>query len=169
MKSTPCTSRTWPPAGHRPALRRLRRQHDLGQRQPDAVLRRAGRHPPPWHLCRYPLGGDVPPTVFDEPDGRFFLHCYRTSSERQLVLLLGSKTTSEAWVLDAEQPQAPFTCLAPRSKAMSTMSTMASSMASGPGSSAATRRHQLRPVPGARHTGPSRERLAGAGGTPRCE
>ncbi|MBX4421525.1 oligopeptidase B, partial [Mycobacterium tuberculosis] len=43
-----------------------------------------------------------------------FLHCYRTSSECQLVLLLNSKTTSEAWVLDAETPQAPFTCLAPR-------------------------------------------------------
>jgi oligopeptidase B len=54
--------------------------------------------------------------VFEEPDGRFFLHCYRTSSERQLVLLLNSKTTSEAWVLDAETPQADFTCLAPRSE-----------------------------------------------------
>ncbi|MGE8393244.1 MAG: prolyl oligopeptidase family serine peptidase, partial [Pseudomonas sp.] len=44
----------------------------------------------------------------------FFLHCYRASSERQLILLLNSKTTSEAWVLDAEHPEQAFTCLAPR-------------------------------------------------------
>ncbi|MCP3791697.1 S9 family peptidase [Pseudomonas sp. N2-11] len=68
----------------------------------------------PWRLYRHTLGQDGAQRVFEEPDGRFFLHCYRTSSERQLVLLLNSKTTSEAWVLDAATPQAPFTCLAPR-------------------------------------------------------
>ena len=68
----------------------------------------------PWRLRRYTLGEDDAQTVFEEPDGRFFLHCYRTSSEQQLVLLLNSKTTSEAWVLDALTPQAAFTCLAPR-------------------------------------------------------
>lgn len=68
----------------------------------------------PWRLYRHTLGQDGAERVFEEPDGRFFLHCYRTSSERQLVLLLNSKTTSEAWVLDAATPQAPFTCLAPR-------------------------------------------------------
>ena len=47
-------------------------------------------------------------------DGRFFLSCHRASSERQLILLLSSKTTSEAWVLDAAQPQAEFRCLARR-------------------------------------------------------
>ncbi|HKS15311.1 MAG TPA: S9 family peptidase [Pseudomonas sp.] len=68
----------------------------------------------PWRLMRHRLGQDGADLVFEEPDGRFFLHCYRASSERQLVLLLNSKTTSEAWVLDAETPQAEFTCLAPR-------------------------------------------------------
>ncbi|WP_049695586.1 S9 family peptidase [Pseudomonas fulva] len=68
----------------------------------------------PWRLYRHTLGQDGAQRVFEEPDGRFFLHCYRTSSERQLVLLLNSKTTNEAWVLDAATPQAPFTCLAPR-------------------------------------------------------
>jgi len=68
----------------------------------------------PWRLYRHTLGQDGAQRVFEEPDGRFFLHCYRTSSERQLVLLLNSKTTSEAWVLDAATPRAPFTCLAPR-------------------------------------------------------
>lgn len=68
----------------------------------------------PWRLRRHTLGQTDASTVFEEPDGRFFLHCYRASSERQLVLLLNSKTTSEAWVLDAATPQADFTCLAPR-------------------------------------------------------
>ncbi|ANC02358.1 peptidase S9 [Pseudomonas putida] len=68
----------------------------------------------PWRLRRHTSGETDASTVFEEPDGRFFLHCYRASSERQLVLLLNSKTTSEAWVLDAATPQADFTCLAPR-------------------------------------------------------
>ncbi|UVL85425.1 S9 family peptidase [Pseudomonas sp. B21-028] len=68
----------------------------------------------PHKLWRYRLDGTAAEEVFHEPDGRFFLHCYRSSSERQLILSLGSKTTSEVWVLDAAQPQQPFTCLAPR-------------------------------------------------------
>ncbi|MFQ6555128.1 S9 family peptidase [Pseudomonas sp. Lb2C1-1] len=68
----------------------------------------------PHKLWRYRLDGTAAEEVFHEPDGRFFLHCYRSSSEKQLILSLGSKTTSEIWVLDAAQPQQPFTCLAPR-------------------------------------------------------
>jgi len=68
----------------------------------------------PHKLLRYRLDGTAAEEVFNEPDGRFFLHCYRASSERQLILSLGSKTTSEVWVLDAAQPQQAFTCLAPR-------------------------------------------------------
>lgn len=68
----------------------------------------------PHKLYRHTLGEAGAELVFVETDGRFFLHCYRASSERQLVLLLGSKTTSEAWVLDAEQPRGEFRCLAPR-------------------------------------------------------
>ncbi|NBA95872.1 prolyl oligopeptidase family serine peptidase [Pseudomonas sp. R5(2019)] len=68
----------------------------------------------PHMLYRHTLGSGTADKVFEETDGRFFLHCYRSSSERQLVLLLNSKTTSEAWVLDADQPQQPFACLAPR-------------------------------------------------------
>ncbi|MDD0972944.1 S9 family peptidase [Pseudomonas fontis] len=68
----------------------------------------------PHKLLRHRLGSDTAELVFEEPDGRFFLHCYRASSERQLILLLNSKTTSEAWVLDAEHPEQAFTCLAPR-------------------------------------------------------
>ncbi|WP_434569466.1 S9 family peptidase [Pseudomonas sp. Z3-8] len=68
----------------------------------------------PHKLLRYRLDGTAAEEVFHEPDGRFFLHCYRSSSERQLILSLGSKTTSEVWVLDSAQPQQPFTCVAPR-------------------------------------------------------
>lgn len=68
----------------------------------------------PYRLHRHTLGRDGAELVFEENDGRFFLHCYRASSERQLILLLNSKTTSEAWVLDADQPEGDFVCLAPR-------------------------------------------------------
>ncbi|MDT9677658.1 S9 family peptidase [Pseudomonas sp. JV414] len=68
----------------------------------------------PHKLFRYRLDGTAAEEVFHEPDGRFFLHCYRSSSERQLLLSLGSKTTSEVWVLDASLPHQAFTCLAPR-------------------------------------------------------
>ncbi|UYP29009.1 S9 family peptidase [Pseudomonas sp. Z8(2022)] len=68
----------------------------------------------PYKLLRHRLGESAAQAVFEEPDGRFFVHCYRSSSERQLILQLGSKTTSEVWVLDAQQPQGAFTCLAAR-------------------------------------------------------
>ena len=68
----------------------------------------------PHKLYRYRLDGTAAEEVFHEPDGRFFMHCYRSSSEQQLLLSLGSKTTSEVWVLDANQPQQAFACIAPR-------------------------------------------------------
>ena len=68
----------------------------------------------PHRLYRHALGSAGADLVFEEADGRFFLRCHRTSSERQLVLSLGSKTTGEAWVLDADTPAGEFRCLAPR-------------------------------------------------------
>lgn len=68
----------------------------------------------PHKLYRHRLGSDGAELVFHERDGRFFLNCYRASSERQLLLLLNSKTTSETWVLDADTPAGAFHCLAPR-------------------------------------------------------
>ena len=68
----------------------------------------------PHQLHRHRLGESAAALVFEEEDGRFFLSCYRTSSERQLILLLGSKTTSESWVLDADTPTAAFQCVASR-------------------------------------------------------
>ncbi|MEO4047353.1 S9 family peptidase [Pseudomonas sp. CAU 1711] len=68
----------------------------------------------PHRLHRHRLGTAGAELVFEEADGRFFLSCYRSSSERQLILSLGSKTTSEAWALDADTPWGEFRCLAPR-------------------------------------------------------
>lgn len=68
----------------------------------------------PHRLYRHTLGTAGAERVFEEADGRFFLHCYRASSERQLILQLGSKTTSECWVLDANTPHGEFRCVAPR-------------------------------------------------------
>ena len=68
----------------------------------------------PHKLYRHQLGTLTADVVFNEPDGRFFLSCYRSSSERQLIVQLGSKTTSETWVLDAATPLGSFSCLAPR-------------------------------------------------------
>lgn len=68
----------------------------------------------PFRLWRHRLGTEGAECVFEEPDGRFFLHCYRTSSERHLVLQLGSKTTSESWVLDAATPEQHFSQVAAR-------------------------------------------------------
>ncbi len=68
----------------------------------------------PHRICRHRLGETDCTEVFHEPDGRFFVHCYRTSSEQQLVILSSSKTTSEAWVLPADHPDGQWRCLAPR-------------------------------------------------------
>ncbi|MCU1716269.1 S9 family peptidase [Pseudomonas sp. 5P_3.1_Bac2] len=68
----------------------------------------------PHKLYRHVLGSSSAEQVLHEPDERFFLHCYRASSEQQLIALMASKTTSEAWVLDANQPEQGFTCLAAR-------------------------------------------------------
>lgn len=68
----------------------------------------------PHKIFRHRLGEDGSHEVFHDPDGRYFVHCYRASSERQLVILANSKTTSEAWVLSADEPEGKWTCLAPR-------------------------------------------------------
>ncbi|MCQ4264338.1 peptidase S9 [Stutzerimonas stutzeri] len=68
----------------------------------------------PHKIYRHRLGETGSTEVYHDPDGRFFVHCYRTSSERQLVILSHSKTTSEAWVLSADEPKGQWACLAPR-------------------------------------------------------
>lgn len=68
----------------------------------------------PHKIYRHRLGTEDCSEAYHDPDGRYFVHCYRASSERQLVILSNSKTTSEAWVLPADEPEGRWTCLAPR-------------------------------------------------------
>ncbi|CDZ93050.1 S9 family peptidase [Pseudomonas saudiphocaensis] len=68
----------------------------------------------PHKIYRHRLGTEDREAVYHDPDGRYFVHCYRASSERQLVILSNSKTTSEAWVLSADEPEGTWTCLAAR-------------------------------------------------------
>ncbi len=68
----------------------------------------------PHKIYRHRLGTEHREEVYHDPDGRYFVHCYRASSERQLVILSNSKTTSEAWVLSADEPEGRWICLAPR-------------------------------------------------------
>ena len=68
----------------------------------------------PHRIHRHKLGESGSTEVFHEADGRYFVSCHLSSSERQLIILSHSKTTSEAWVLPADQPQGTWRCLAPR-------------------------------------------------------
>ena len=66
-------------------------------------------------LFRRLVGTAGPGTeVFHEPDERFNLGVGRTRDRRYLILGLGSHTTSEAWFLDATQPNGTFTRIAER-------------------------------------------------------
>ena len=65
-------------------------------------------------ILRYRLGDASATEVFHEADGHFFVHCYRSSSERQLVIQSASITTHELWHLDADTPDGQWQCLAPR-------------------------------------------------------
>ncbi len=68
----------------------------------------------PHQLHRWQLGDEDAELLLEEEDGRFFLHCERSSDEQWLIAVLSSKTSSEAWVLDANQPQGELRCLTPR-------------------------------------------------------
>ncbi|WP_427385229.1 S9 family peptidase [Janibacter sp. G56] len=52
--------------------------------------------------------------VFEETDERFWMGIGTSRDERQLIIAVGSKTTSEAWLLDAADPTGDFHCVAPR-------------------------------------------------------
>ncbi len=56
------------------------------------------------HRLGTPAGDDV--LVHHEPDERFWLGIGRTRSRRLLVIMAGSKVTSEARILDAHDPEA---------------------------------------------------------------
>lgn len=69
----------------------------------------------PHQVWRHELGSTAEDTlVFEEPDERFFVGIGRTSSQRYLVIGIGSKITSEVRVLDAADPTGGFRVVLPR-------------------------------------------------------
>ena len=70
----------------------------------------------PFRVMRHRLGDapDDDEMVFEEPDGLYFLSLFGTRSRRYLVIHLGSHSSSEVWLLDAEQPEGPPRLVEPR-------------------------------------------------------
>ncbi|WP_313404609.1 S9 family peptidase [Aeromicrobium sp.] len=91
---------------------------------PGATWSRDGRHLfyvtvddawRPHRVWRHELGSTAEDTlVFEEPDERFFVGVGRSSSERFLMIAVGSKITSEVRLLDADDPTGEFTIVWPR-------------------------------------------------------
>ena len=70
----------------------------------------------PDKVWRHRLGTDASDDVlvFHEPDERYWSAVGRTRSDRYLMVVSGSKTTSEYRVLDASDPEGEFRVVAPR-------------------------------------------------------
>ncbi|GAB3624900.1 S9 family peptidase [Mariniluteicoccus endophyticus] len=70
----------------------------------------------PHQVLRHRLGdpADADPVVFQEDDERFWLDVTDSRDERQVVVSLGSKTSSEVWLLDSADPTGDLRCVAPR-------------------------------------------------------
>ncbi len=70
----------------------------------------------PDTVWRHKLGTDRAQdvTVFHEPDERFWVSVGSTRSEKYLVIWVGSKITSEGWVLESENPEGEFRVVLPR-------------------------------------------------------
>ena len=70
----------------------------------------------PFELWRHEVGsdpdGDV--LVHRESDERFWMGVDRSRDDRWIVLGLGSRTTSEVWLIDATDVEAPARCVSPR-------------------------------------------------------
>ncbi|HVM52481.1 MAG TPA: hypothetical protein VM262_04745, partial [Acidimicrobiales bacterium] len=77
--------------------------------RPDAAMR---PHQVWRHVLGTPAGDDV--LVMQEDDERFFLGIGTTKDERFLVLDLGSKVTSEVWILETDDPTGEFRVVQPR-------------------------------------------------------
>jgi oligopeptidase B len=52
--------------------------------------------------------------IFEEPDDRYWVGIGLTRSRKYLAIQLGSKITSEAWILDANDPTGTFSVVWPR-------------------------------------------------------
>ncbi|APE37969.1 oligopeptidase B [Nocardia mangyaensis] len=63
---------------------------------------------------RIGTGSDADVAVFHEPDERYWVSVGATRSEKYLMIWLGSKITTEGWVLESDNPEGAFRVLLPR-------------------------------------------------------
>ncbi|MEU7630820.1 S9 family peptidase [Nocardia sp. NPDC049220] len=69
----------------------------------------------PDTVWRHRLGATDPDVkVFHEPDERYWVSIGATRSEKYLVIWVGSKITTEGWVLESDNPEGEFRVLLPR-------------------------------------------------------
>ena len=83
-----------------------------GGRRRDVVAARAACGIEDMHMVGTPAAEDV--IIYEEADEKFWVGVGLTRSERYLLISADSKLTSEAWLLDAAQPQGEFTVVMPR-------------------------------------------------------
>ncbi|PCI21329.1 oligopeptidase B [Candidatus Wolfebacteria bacterium] len=72
----------------------------------------------PHKVYRHTLGTDTKEDtmMFHEPDGKFFVNLYKTRTEKYIMILSGSKVTSEVRAMDADEPTSQFEIIQPREK-----------------------------------------------------
>ncbi|GEM29800.1 oligopeptidase B [Nocardia neocaledoniensis NBRC 108232] len=70
----------------------------------------------PDTVWRHRVGtaSDADVTVFHEPDERYWVSVGATRSEKYLMIWLGSKITTEGWVLESDNPEGEFRVLLAR-------------------------------------------------------
>jgi len=83
--------------------------HTVFYTRPDDAMR-------PWQIWRHTLGtpGRDDRLVFEEADEMFYVTVDRFLTGRYLAISTASKTTSEVWLVDCEQPDAPPRVVEPR-------------------------------------------------------
>ncbi|MFG1813722.1 S9 family peptidase [Kribbella sp. NPDC049174] len=68
----------------------------------------------PYQVWRHALGAADDALVMEEPDERFWVGVDLTRNEQAIMIALGSKLTSEVWLLDANDPAGQPVVVAPR-------------------------------------------------------
>lgn len=70
----------------------------------------------PWRVWRHRLGtpGSDDALVFEEPDERYWVGVGLSRSKKYLQIELGSKVTSESWLLESDDPTGEFRVVWPR-------------------------------------------------------
>jgi oligopeptidase B len=76
---------------------------------PDEAMR-------PWQVWRHKVGTPTADDilVFEDADERFFVGVDISRSQEWIIIETSSRTSSEAWLLRADSPTAPLTCVRPR-------------------------------------------------------